>query len=65
MDSQNMYLNTATNLYTHTPLIFCKQDLVHPFYSHWHWWLYYIALYGASDSFIQPDDGLIRNGRNM
>jgi len=26
---------------------------------------YIIALYGSSDNCIQPDGGLIRNGRNM
>ena len=27
--------------------------------------IHYIALYGSSDNCIQPDDGLITNGRNM
>jgi len=27
--------------------------------------VYYIILYNFSDSCVQPDDGQIRNGRNM
>jgi hypothetical protein len=26
---------------------------------------YIVLLYGSSDTYIQPDDGLIRKGRNM
>jgi len=29
--SQYMYLNTTTSLHTHTPLLFCKRDLIPPF----------------------------------
>ena len=56
-----MSLNIITNC-THAPIPFVNEISSPPTYTDTD---DYILLYSFSDNCIQPDDGQIRNGRNM
>ena len=62
-----MYLNTTTNLYKHpsTPYSFVNEISSPPPFTYTDTDDYITLLYGSSDNCTQPDDGLIRKGRNM
>jgi hypothetical protein len=66
------YTEVYTAVYTVLPFTHmppktcCKRDLVPPLFTlTLKIILYHIVLYGFSDNCIQPDDGRIKNGRNI